>query len=297
MMNPRTRLNVEALEDRLVPSAQPNFLFILSDDQDTETLRYMPRLQELLADQGTTFENMFVTNPVCCPSNVSILTGQYSHNTQILHNAPPLGGFQKFVDMRTDGNPATLGDETTLATWLQDAGYLTGRVGKYLVGYPENSTYVPPGWDEWFGTYDGAPGYYNYGVNDNGTVIRFGDRPEDYSTDVLTNRVIAFLDRAELNDAQPFFAFFAPSTPHAQTTPNGAPIPAPRHLGTFAGVQAPRPPSFNEADVSDKPPDIRNLPSLSDAEIAAIDREYQARLESLQAIDEGVERIIDALAA
>jgi hypothetical protein len=117
----------------------------------------------------------------------------------------PQGGFQKFVDMRTDGDPATLGDETTLATWLHDAGYLTGRVGKYLVGYPENSTYIPPGWDEWFGTYGGAPGYYNYGVNDNGRVIRFGDRPEDYSTDVLTNRVISFLDQAELNDAQPFF--------------------------------------------------------------------------------------------
>ena len=134
----------------------------------------MPRVQELLGRRGATFENMFVTNPVCCPSNVSILTGQYSHNHQILHNVPPLGGFQKFVDFRTDGDPDTLGDETTLATWLHDAGYLTGRAGKYLVGYPEDSTYIPPGWDDWFGTYGGAPGYYNYGVNDNGRVIRFG---------------------------------------------------------------------------------------------------------------------------
>ena len=103
--------------------------------------------------------------------------------------------------MRTDGDPSTLGDEATLATWLQDAGYYTGRMGKYLVGYPENSTYIPPGWNEWFGTYGGAPGYYNYGVNDNGQVIRFGDRPEDYPTDVLTSRVISFLDQAEVNDA------------------------------------------------------------------------------------------------
>ena len=111
----------------------------------------MPRVQELLGEQGVTFENAFVTNPVCCPSNVSILTGQYSHNHQILHNVPPLGGFQKFVNMRTDGDPATQGDENTLATWLDDAGYLTGRVGKYLVGYPDGSTYIPPGWDEWYG--------------------------------------------------------------------------------------------------------------------------------------------------
>ncbi len=108
-----------------------------------------------------------------------------------------------------------------------DAGYFTGRIGKYLVGYnepnrppgsPDNSTYIPPGWDEWFSTYGGAPGYYNYGVNDNGQVIQFGNQPEDYSTDVLTNRVVSFMDQAEENDDQPFFALFAPSTPHAQGT-------------------------------------------------------------------------------
>lgn len=274
-------------------AARPNFVFILTDDQDAATMQYMPRVQELLGNQGVTFENMFVTTPLCCPSNVSILTGQYAHNTGILHNIPPQGGFQKFVNMRTDGDPATLGDENTLATWLHDAGYFTGRIGKYLVGYSENSAYIPPGWDDWF---VGAPAYYNYGINDNGTVIHFGDQPEDYSTDVLTERVVSFLDQAESNDDQPFFAFFAPGAPHAHGMRNGPPIPAPRHLGTFDGLTAPRTPSFNEADVSDKPPHIRNLPLLTDVQIAAIDRQYQSRVESLQSVDEGVERIINALA-
>src|SRR5688572_3032919 len=125
---PHYQPRFEVLEDRSVPShtplpaAKPNFVFILTDDQDTATVQYMPRLQELLVEQGTTFENMFVTNPLCCPSNVTLLTGQYSHNHQILHNVPPQGGFQKFVDMRSDGDPSTLGDETTLATWLHDGG-------------------------------------------------------------------------------------------------------------------------------------------------------------------------------
>jgi arylsulfatase A-like enzyme len=65
----------------------------------------------------------------------------------------------------------------------------------------------------------------------------------------------------------------------------------------FAGATAPRTPSFNEADVSDKPAHVRNLPTLTAARIAAIDQEYQARLESLQAVDEGVEQIINALEA
>jgi hypothetical protein len=64
----------------------------------------------------------------------------------------------------------------------------------------------------------------------------------------------------------------------------------------FAGVQAPRTPSFNEADVSDKPPDVR-VPLLTTAQIAAIDNEYQTRIESLQALDEGIGQIIDTLAA
>jgi arylsulfatase A-like enzyme len=134
-MRKRTRLSIEALEDRLVPTAQPNIVFIMTDDQDVRTMQYMPRVQELLAAQGVTFENSFVTSSICCPSNVTALTGQYTVNHGVLNNIPPTGGFQKFVDLRTDGDPATQGDEATLATWLDDAGYNTARVGKYLVGY------------------------------------------------------------------------------------------------------------------------------------------------------------------
>ena len=296
-------LGCELLEDRSVPShtplaAQPNIVFIMSDDQDIETIRYMPRVQELLAGQGTTFENSFVTSSICCPSNVTALTGQYTHNHGVLNNILPTGGFQKFVNMRTDGDPATQGDESTLATWLNDVGYNNARVGKYLVGYPDDSTYVPPGWDEWYSTYGGSGMYFNYAMNENGQVVRYGSAPEDYGTDVLTAKAVDFINRAEANDAQPFFLQFTPSAPHgAFPERNGAPTPAPRHAGMFAGATAPRTPSFNEADVSDKPPAVRNQPLLTAAQIAAIDSQYQKRLEALQALDEGIGRIIDTLAA
>ena len=204
MQSPCRSASLESLESRLFLSrttadiaeappeeslaGRPNIVFILTDDQELESMQYMPRVRELLGERGVTFENAFVTNPVCCPSNVTILTGQYSHNTQILHNVPPLGGFQKFVDMGTDGDPATQGDENTLATWLDDAGYLTGRVGKYLVGYPAGSTYVPPGWDQWLASYDGFSTYFNYRLNENGTVVQYGADEEDYMTDVLTGK-------------------------------------------------------------------------------------------------------------
>jgi N-acetylglucosamine-6-sulfatase len=173
--------------------ARPNILFIITDDQDVETMAYMPRVQALLAEQGTTFANMFVTYPVCCPSHVSILTGQYPHNTGILGNMPPLGGFQKFHDSG--------GEDSTIATWLQTAGYQTARIGKYLVGYPHESTYVPPGWNEWHNMYGGSTGYFNYALNENGRVVYYGDGPNDYITDVFAEKAVDFIRRAEANDA------------------------------------------------------------------------------------------------
>ena len=116
-------------------------------------------------------------------------------------------------------------------------------------------------------------------------------------TDVLTAEAVDFIDRAEANDAQPFFLTFTPGAPHGDRARNGPPVPAPRHAGMFAGAQAPRTPSFNEADISDKPPPIGTAPLLTAAQITAIDSEYQLRLEALQAVDEGIGRIIDTLAA
>jgi hypothetical protein len=128
-------------------------------------------------------------------------------------------------------------------------------------------------------------------------VVEYGADEADYITDVFTGKAVEFINRAEANDDQPFFLTFTPTAPHADTTPNGAPTPAPRHAGMFAGAMAPRTPSFNEADVSDKPAPIRNFPLLTTTQIAAIDSEYQKRLESLQSLDEGVAQIIATLAA
>src|SRR5215203_1435526 len=78
----------------------PNVVFILTDDLDFEdvnsgTLKHMPNLRALM-EEGTTFENAFATNSLCCPSRATILRGQYTHNHHILHNQPPLGGAKRF---------------------------------------------------------------------------------------------------------------------------------------------------------------------------------------------------------
>lgn len=273
------------------PANRPNILFILADDLDVESTRHMPRLKSLVADRGLTFTQAFATYPICCPSRASILTGQYPHNHQILFNVPPLGGFAKFHDRG--------GEASTIATWLQTAGYRTALYGKYLNGYPGNTPqHVPPGWTVWHATFDNE-NYFNYRVNENGTVRQYGDRSEDYETDVHAASIVRFLEEAESRDVEPWFIYFAPYAPHGDPRlglgQDGPALPAPRHRSAFAAAIAPRTPGFNEADVSDKPPGVRQRARLTSGQIAVLDHLYRERLRSLLAVDEAIDRFVRTL--
>jgi N-acetylglucosamine-6-sulfatase len=260
--------------------AKPNLIFIIADDLDTASMRQFPRLQALLADHGVTFANYFVSLALCCPSRASLLRGQYAHNTQIFTNAPPGGGFAKFRDLGHE--------ESTIATWLRDVGYRTVLLGKYLNGYPM-TTYVPPGWDEWYAVAGGV-NFFNYALNENGQLVRYGSDPDAYLTDVLSAKAAEFIRRTAPS-AQPFFMYVAPYAPHQPATP------APRHTETFVGVEAPRTLSFNEQDVSDKPLWVRNTPLRTPAQIAQLDALYRKRLQSMLAVEDLVARLLETLRA
>ena len=139
----RPQAAARAAGSRAQADSRPNIVLILTDDLDARSLEFMPNVAELLGRQGTTFANAFVTTPLCCPSRASILRGQYAHNHGVLGNGRESGGFDAFSRFGQD--------QSTIATWLQAAGYRTALVGKYLNGYAEGvMPYVPPGWDEWF---------------------------------------------------------------------------------------------------------------------------------------------------
>ena len=263
-------------------SAQPNILFVLTDDLDYASAQKMPQITSLLADQGTSFEEAFVSHPVCCPSRATILTGLYDHNHNVISNNYPSGGFQKFVD---EGH-----EENSIAVGLQEEGYRTAFFGKYLNGYPaDDSTHVPLGWDEWYGKQSGQK-LYDYDVNENGEVVAYGSETGDFYTDVLSEQANAFVGRAASED-QPFFAYVAPTAPHGPATP------AERHEGAFAEEEAPRPPSFDEEDVSDKPAPISGAERISDAEASNVDDYYRQRLESMLAVDGMVASLVEELEA
>ncbi len=265
-------------------AGKPNFVFILTDDMRTDDLDHMPMTRSFLAEQGTTFSNAFVSYPTCCPSRSSILRGQYARNHGVLGNGPPDGGFQKFHELGLESS--------TVATWLDDAGYSTGLFGKYLNNYPEGAdpSRIPPGWDEWFARLgpNDEYSYYDYDMNKNGRVVHYGESEDDYSTDVLSREARDYMSDS-IREGQPFFAYISPTAPHSPATP------AARHTDEFKGLEAPRVPSFDEPGVGDKPQWIQNTDPMDKAETEETDRIYRERLRTLQAVDEMVANVVRSL--
>jgi N-acetylglucosamine-6-sulfatase len=272
---------------------RPNVLVLMSDDQTLESLRVMGNVRTLLGNQGVTFDNNFVSYSLCCPSRSTFLTGQYAHNHHVMGNAPPNGGYDR------------LDHRNTLPVWLQKAGYVTIHLGKYLNGYGRvRQTEVPAGWSEWYGSIDPSTyQFYNYTLNENGRLVKYGATPAEYQADVYARKAVEII-RRQAADPRPFFFSVAFLAPHSGgprepgDPPNMAtPVPAPRHRNAFATAPLPHMPSFNEVDVSDKPSGIRTRPLLPQARINAIRENYQQRLESLLAVDEAVGEIVRALEA
>jgi N-acetylglucosamine-6-sulfatase len=263
---------------------RPNILFVLTDDMAKSELAVMPHVRDLLADQGTSFSQAFVSVSLCCPSRTTILRGQYSHNTGVQTNGGENGGFETAHSKGVESS--------TIATWLHGAGYRTGLFGKYLNGYPDGAAdnFVPPGWDEFDSPTRGGNPYreYNYNLNETGRIVHFGHAPADYGTDVYSHLASDFITRAG-REHKPFFAYVPMYAPHNPATP------PPGESGLFPGAKAPRVPSYNESDMTDKPQWLRGTPMMSPATQARVDGLYRRRIQSLQAVDASVANLVATL--
>jgi arylsulfatase A-like enzyme len=257
---------------------RPSIVMILSDDEDLASHRVMAQTKALIADQGVVLANYFVTNAFCCPSRTTILRGQYAHNHRIEGNDPPAGGFAKFKALQLD--------QSTVATWLRDAGYRTAFMGKLMNGYEPEVDLPLPGWDEWYGI-GGRFTNFDYTLNENGRLVRYGNRPEDHLTDVLARKAAEVIRSTPAD--QPLFLLVAPYDPHSPAHP------APRHAGLYADEPLPASPSFDEADVSDKPSYVAGQKRLEPWQIEAVTRHNRERLRALRAIDDLVATIFGAL--
>jgi len=317
----------------LLPAGQkPNFVVIQTDDQTLDQLyaeytppggvpiQAMPYTLASIAAKGITFNRYYDSYPLCCPSRVTTLTGRYAHNHNVRGNVPPNGGSTGFGFRQANSN--------NVATWLQGAGYRTVHIGKFLNGYGDepfdDGKYVPPGWSAWHSVLKADTHHYFYGytLNNNGVLEGpIGDsgswdtreysarddfgcptaplngQPCLYLTDVMTR--VAWEELIGTPPGQPFYLQVDYTAPHGDFRRPAGPEPATRHYDSFAGAPYPhdRSEGFNEGNVNDKPRFIREASYLSPTETHTYRVYYQKALESLRAVDEGVQGILNTLGA
>jgi N-acetylglucosamine-6-sulfatase len=271
--------------------AQPNFVFVLTDDQDylSYNRRTMPNTWRLLGRRGFTFTNAHDTTPLCCPSRAAYLTGQYGHNNGVLNNKP---GYATLAD-----------NDNVLPVWLQRAGYQTAYIGKFLNAYEnyvDDRDEVAPGWDRWSALVGNARGYYDFMLSVDGKQRKEVYDDGSYLTDVLNERASELV--RELAGESPFFLQVGQAAPHNENLNansggpcGGGAVPARRDEGRFAGARLPNLPAVLERDVTDKPYFVADQPPLDAAKRREIRARYQCRLETLPAVDRGVAELVATL--
>jgi arylsulfatase A-like enzyme len=149
-------------------------------------------------------------------------------------------------------------------------------------------TYVPPGWSDWNVAGWGYP-EFNYRMNENGSIRRFGARRSAYLTDVLARKGVGFIDRAASAD-RPFFLELATFTPHYPY------VPDPRDANDFRGLRAPRPPSFDRLPTH-PPRWLARHRRLTAKQLDRINTVFRLRARDVQSVDRMIARIEAALVA
>jgi arylsulfatase A-like enzyme len=239
----------------------PNILVIITDDQRaTETLRGMPQTRRWLSAGGIRFTNAYATTPLCCPSRASIYTGRYAHNHEVETNLfPDVFGF--------DHSP-------TVQHYLQEAGYSTALVGKFLNKWPIGD--APPYFDWWTFFSTGVP-YFEGTWNVAGEVREI----TTYSTTYIGDRAIDFLRQAEeTSDDQPWFLNLATAAPHQPS------IVEPRYADSVVPPLDVSP-SVGEEDRSDKPRYVRN----GRVPLPVVRKVRREQLRSLFSVDDLIGRL------
>ncbi len=263
--------------------AQPNIVYILSDDHRWDWLGFMPEAPRFLetphldrlAREGAHVRNAFVSTSLCSPSRASILTGQYMHHHGVVDNQrPEPAGIRYFPE------------------YMQAAGYHTAFFGKWHMGH--DSDEPRPGFHHWAG-FRGQGEYTDPTLNINGQRRTF----TGYSTDVLTEQALVWLK--ERRDPRPFVLYLSFKAPHFPFEP------APRHRGRYdsAPVRYPDTMANTEENYATQPRWVRErrygIHGVDHMETGRFDQDpvpsfpelFRRYSEAVHTIDENVGRVLE----
>lgn len=213
---------------------RPNILFVFTDDQPQNCMGCMgnkdiqtPNMDRLAAD-GVLFTNAFVTTAICCSNRACILTGQHMRRHGI-------------VDFRTPLSAEAFAQ--TYPALLRKAGYRTGYLGKFAVGWPDpqirHLSLPADKFDFWFG----FPQMIDFRQEVDG-------QPR-YLTTLIEEKAIEFLRTNPPN--QPFCLTVALKEPHEPWNYFDPEVADP-----YANAHIPPPATFTPEHYQAQPEFIRN---------------------------------------
>lgn len=192
---------------------RPNVVLILCDDlgygdlgcygaKDIRT----PCLDRMAAE-GLRFADFSVTSPLCTPSRAALMTGRY----------PGRAGLATGV-LRPDARNGLQPEEVTLAELAKQAGYATGCIGKWHLGFQPGMRPLDQGFDSYYGVLHNLDHWETQCFEkEGGMPVLRGDAVERRPavpaemTGLYTAEALRFL---EANRTKPFFLYLAHAMPH-----------------------------------------------------------------------------------
>lgn len=273
---------------------QMNIIFILADDHRYDAMGFTNKIPGLktpgmdrMAKEGMHIQNAFVSTALCSPSRASILTGQYAHTHTVV-----------------DNDAALPKDLTFFPQYMKENGYQTAFMGKWHMGNTDDQP--QPGFDYWL-SFRGQGVYNDPVFNINGK--QSPQAKGTYITDRLTDYAVEWLSARDKK--KPFFLYLSHKGVHAEFEP------AKRHKGMYKDIAINCPPSmYLTATDSSKQYGIVTAPktkvNFKDIPVwvrqqryswhgvdymyhgaIPFDNFYRNYLETLMAVDESVQRVLD----
>jgi arylsulfatase A-like enzyme len=262
----------------------------------------MPQTRKLLGRTGVTFDHAYSPNPLCCPARAELVTGQYTHNNGVHSNSGAWGAMQALKE-----------PDDNIGVWLQNAGYRTAYVGKYLNGYESwrDTHPSPAGWDRFDATIQWIYEYTRYQFESKGrpTVL-------DYTNTGLDDEGRPYITRAETEimdgyvhdfsrEGRPFFLFDSLLAPHGAQGDVGLElhraIPEPKYADLYADKipvnPGTRSAAFLDQHVSDVPPEARARTPVDQlaTKTARAQGAFLQRIRALASVDDHVAAVVQQL--